>query len=413
LAIPPAGSAGGTTDFSAFLLGLRAAARPAGATVEPVVEGGTTPAATAFDTLPILPASAVPVTALAGDAPADAVVSGSDSGTDLPADGTELPLAELEQLLVTLNMGGPATVPTAETTAAALPAVPTAAAGTSPAPGEVPTPATASDRPAGAESGARGAPQASGRAEVAQPELTGSATDPGDRTPQAVNANAGVPDTSGLDTAASADLALPPDFRARLEALLTPASAATAGSEPAGGAWTAMTASATLASAAPTGGPAAQPSGTTPFDMLPALRPLADGEAWSQGLGERLLLMAERGLQSATIRLQPEQLGPMEIRIEVDGDGAAQVLFSAHHAQTREALENAIPRLRELFADQGLTLTQANVDSGRGTFAQREFASPASAWRAWAAADADAPALAAERAWQVTRSSHRRVDVFV
>ena len=43
----------------------------------------------------------------------------------------------------------------------------------------------------------------------------------------------------------------------------------------------------------------------SPFDSLPALQPLSDSNAWSQGLGERLLLMADKGLQSATIKLQP------------------------------------------------------------------------------------------------------------
>jgi flagellar hook-length control protein FliK len=150
-----------------------------------------------------------------------------------------------------------------------------------------------------------------------------------------------------------------------------------------------------------------------PLDVLPVLQPLADTEAWSQNLGDRLLMLADNGLQSARLKLHPEHLGPLEIRIAVDDDGGTQVWFSAHHAQTRDALENAIPRLRELFADQGLNLAHANVDSGRGAFAQRDFTLPTSTGQDWAHDDAEAPGAAAATVWQLARPSERRVDVFV
>jgi flagellar hook-length control protein FliK len=142
------------------------------------------------------------------------------------------------------------------------------------------------------------------------------------------------------------------------------------------------------------------------------LEPAGDPDAWSQGLGERLMLMAERNLQSATIRLQPEQLGPVEIRLRVNDDGAAQVHFSAAHAQTRDALDAAIPRLRELFAEQGLSLAHANVDAGRGGFAQRGFAPGETPWAAWAELEPRVESV--ERtAWRAARLGERRLDVLV
>jgi hypothetical protein len=151
------------------------------------------------------------------------------------------------------------------------------------------------------------------------------------------------------------------------------------------------------------------------LDALPVLEPLGDRDALAQGLGERLLLMADKGLQSATLKLQPEHLGPMEIRISVDDDGSAQVHFSAHQSQTRDALENAIPRLRELFAEQGLSLMQANVDSGRNSFAQRGFP-VLPAWLQAQARNPEADAGATttqELAWRLARRSEHRVDLLV
>ena len=53
-------------------------------------------------------------------------------------------------------------------------------------------------------------------------------------------------------------------------------------------------------------------------------------------------------------------LGPVEVRITVQ-DGQTNVLFGAAHADTREALEQAMPRLRELLASNGLSLGNTGV----------------------------------------------------
>jgi len=81
---------------------------------------------------------------------------------------------------------------------------------------------------------------------------------------------------------------------------------------------------------------------------------------WSDELGVRLTLMAHTGIGSASLRLTPESLGPLEVRIAVR-DSTASVWFGAQHPDTRVALEQALPRLRELFAAQGLNLTDAGV----------------------------------------------------
>ncbi|MGI9271260.1 MAG: flagellar hook-length control protein FliK [Woeseiaceae bacterium] len=87
--------------------------------------------------------------------------------------------------------------------------------------------------------------------------------------------------------------------------------------------------------------------------------------AWGDRVGDRLLLMASNKMQSAEIRLSPAELGPLRVRIAVD-DGIANVNFNAQHAATREALEQAMPRLRELFAENGLTLQQSNIAESDG-----------------------------------------------
>lgn len=84
---------------------------------------------------------------------------------------------------------------------------------------------------------------------------------------------------------------------------------------------------------------------------------------WSDELAARVVWLAKDDVQGASLRLSPAHLGPLEVHIAVRGDEAT-VSFGASHADTRAALEQALPRLREMFASQGLHLTQADV-SGR------------------------------------------------
>ena len=82
--------------------------------------------------------------------------------------------------------------------------------------------------------------------------------------------------------------------------------------------------------------------------------------AWRDELAGQLTWMTHRGLESGSLRVSPEHLGPVEVQITVQ-NGDASVWFGASHPDTRAALEQALPRLREMFANQGLTLTDSGV----------------------------------------------------
>ena len=82
--------------------------------------------------------------------------------------------------------------------------------------------------------------------------------------------------------------------------------------------------------------------------------------AFNEEVGGKVTWMASQRVQSASLQVSPEHMGPVEVRISVQ-DGATSVAFSANHADTRAALEQSLPRLREMFATQGLTLSDASV----------------------------------------------------
>ena len=81
---------------------------------------------------------------------------------------------------------------------------------------------------------------------------------------------------------------------------------------------------------------------------------------WADELGSRMVMMSVRGQQEGSLTLTPEHLGPLEIQISVSKD-TANVWFGAQHADTRTALTEALPRLRELLAASGLSLGQTGV----------------------------------------------------
>ncbi len=83
-------------------------------------------------------------------------------------------------------------------------------------------------------------------------------------------------------------------------------------------------------------------------------------DAWGDKISERVLLMAGNQLKTASIRLTPADLGPLQVKVSMD-EGNASVMFQAQHASTREALEMAMPRLRAMLAENGISLGQTNI----------------------------------------------------
>ena len=109
-------------------------------------------------------------------------------------------------------------------------------------------------------------------------------------------------------------------------------------------------------------------------DGLPPLRLPLRHPQWGEALAQRVMMLANGNRQLAQIRLHPAHLGPIEVSLKMDGEKGMQVSLHAHHALTREAIEQALPRLRELFDAQGIALADVQVQAdGRGhaqTFAE-------------------------------------------
>ncbi len=83
---------------------------------------------------------------------------------------------------------------------------------------------------------------------------------------------------------------------------------------------------------------------------------------WDGEVANKIVLLAGREEGRAELTLTPPQLGRVEITISVQGDQTSAAFVSASPA-AREALEQALPRLREILAEAGITLGQASVNA--------------------------------------------------
>lgn len=108
--------------------------------------------------------------------------------------------------------------------------------------------------------------------------------------------------------------------------------------------------------------PGAAAAGMSPPAALTA--PLASA-AWPGQLGQQLVMMGQRGgEQRVELHLNPAELGPLTISLKLSEQGA-QAQFLSAHAPVRQAVEQAIPQLREALAEQGISLGETSVGEQR------------------------------------------------
>lgn len=120
----------------------------------------------------------------------------------------------------------------------------------------------------------------------------------------------------------------------------------------------------TLAANAPPA-PAAAPAPGTQVSV-----PLGH-PAWGQQFGNSVVWAVNQGLPAAELHLSPPELGPVSVHIRMEQDQAS-IAFSSPHAPVRDAIEAALPRLRDMLGSQGIVLADASVAHQHSSQAWRE-----------------------------------------
>lgn len=157
----------------------------------------------------------------------------------------------------------------------------------------------------------------------------------------------------------------------------------------------------------------AAPAETRPAAQQPTavldVPPPVGSKGFADALSQQVVWMVDKDAQVAELRINPPELGPVEVRLTINGDQAS-AQFVSTHAEVRDALESAIARLRESFAEAGIQLGEASVgaESFREQASGQSDARQASRPGGYPVADQNAPAVAASAA----RTLRGLVDTF-
>ncbi len=101
--------------------------------------------------------------------------------------------------------------------------------------------------------------------------------------------------------------------------------------------------------------------------VMPGARVEPGSPQFSATLSQQMLWMASQQVSRAELKLSPDELGPLEISLEMNGD-EIRAEFASRSADVRSLLETQIPRLRELLAEQGFSLADAQVGQERAAY---------------------------------------------
>ncbi|MFZ6872728.1 flagellar hook-length control protein FliK [Undibacterium sp. Di27W] len=92
------------------------------------------------------------------------------------------------------------------------------------------------------------------------------------------------------------------------------------------------------------------------------IAPRVGSNGWDKAVGQKVVWMVGEGLQSAELTLNPPDLGPLQVVLKVSNDQAS-ASFTSAQPEVREALEAALPRLKQMLSDAGVQLSGFSVNS--------------------------------------------------
>ncbi|EID4418678.1 flagellar hook-length control protein FliK [Vibrio vulnificus] len=100
---------------------------------------------------------------------------------------------------------------------------------------------------------------------------------------------------------------------------------------------------------------------------MPLTRELANEQ-----VAEKVQMMMSKNVKQLDIRLDPPELGRMQIRMTMNND-IANVHFTVTNPQARDIIEQTLPRLREMLAQQGMQLADSSVQQQASGQQQRQY----------------------------------------
>lgn len=147
-----------------------------------------------------------------------------------------------------------------------------------------------------------------------------------------------------------------------------------------------------------------------PVVALPAINYALRHAQWETALGQRLMYVINQQVAQAQIQLNPAHLGPIRLMINFDRDQTVQIQMQAQHSQTRDAMEQALPRLRDMLTDAGIKFDQLQVSQESADNNQQEFNQP---WVTQKLTKVDEDEVNPIETAQMPRVTNQTIDFYV
>lgn len=133
---------------------------------------------------------------------------------------------------------------------------------------------------------------------------------------------------------------------------------------------------------------------------------------WNQAINQKVVWMVGASEQSATLTLNPPDLGPVQVVIQVDNQHV-DTTFISENPEVRQALEDGIEMLRDKMSESGIQLGNAHVNSGEQSKRDaQQMAQESQRQRANNRENQSAESAQEQAKTTITRMSNGLVDTF-
>jgi len=108
--------------------------------------------------------------------------------------------------------------------------------------------------------------------------------------------------------------------------------------------------------------------GMKTVEIMPALTE----PEWGNHFSQQILWLGQQQIDKAVIRIHPEELGPLEVKLQILEDSIGLSIQTTNQPVSH-LLEQTMPRLREMMLEQGITLSQVSIETNTNTNPQNRF----------------------------------------
>ncbi len=99
-----------------------------------------------------------------------------------------------------------------------------------------------------------------------------------------------------------------------------------------------------------------------PPQVSAVITPELGSAGWGKSLGQHISWMVAGGHQTAELHLHPADLGPLQVVLSVENN-KAELMFVSGEPAVREAIEAAMPQLKQMLSEAGISLGQTSVSA--------------------------------------------------